>query len=55
MVEHVHAAGALGHALLSLHRLCRARYPALQLVEGQHVDYIRTIAFLGPKHPLARL
>jgi cytochrome P450 len=31
------------------------KYPALTLVEGQHVDYIRTIAFLGPKHPLARL
>jgi len=32
-----------------------ARYPALRLVEGQHVDYIRTIAFRGPKHLRARL
>lgn len=32
-----------------------ARYPALELVEGQHVDYIRTIAFRGPKHLRARL
>jgi cytochrome P450 len=31
------------------------RYPGLTLVEGQHVDYIRTIAFRGPKRLLARL
>jgi hypothetical protein len=24
-------------------------------VDGQHVDYIRTIAFRGPKHLMARL
>jgi cytochrome P450 len=32
-----------------------ARYPALTLVEGQHVEYIRTIAFRGPKRLMARL
>jgi cytochrome P450 len=32
-----------------------ARYPSLALVEGQHVDYIRTIAFRGPKRLLARI
>jgi cytochrome P450 len=32
-----------------------ARYPSLALVDGQHVDYIRTIAFRGPKHLMARL
>jgi cytochrome P450 len=32
-----------------------ARYPSLTLIEGQQVDYIRTIAFRGPKHLKARL
>jgi cytochrome P450 len=31
------------------------RYPALTLVEEQHVEYIRTIAFRGPKRLMARL
>jgi hypothetical protein len=31
------------------------RYPALTLVEGQHVEYIRTIAFRGPKRLMAHL
>ena len=31
------------------------RYPALTLVEEQHVEYIRTIAFRGPKRLMASL
>ena len=31
------------------------RYPQLTLAEGQHVEYIRTIAFRGPKRLIARL
>jgi cytochrome P450 len=31
------------------------RHPSLALIEGQHVDYIRTIAFRGPKRLMARL
>jgi cytochrome P450 len=31
------------------------RYPALALLEEQHVEYIRTIAFRGPKRLIARL
>ena len=31
------------------------RYPALALVENQPIDYIRTIAFRGPKRLMARL
>jgi hypothetical protein len=32
-----------------------ARYPALALAEEQGVEYIRTIAFRGPKRLMARL
>ena len=31
------------------------RYPQLTLVEGQHLEYIRTVAFRGPKSLIARL
>jgi hypothetical protein len=31
------------------------RYPALALVDKQPIDYIRTIAFRGPKRLMARL
>ena len=31
-----------------------SRYPALTLVEEQHVEYIRTNAFRGPKRLMAR-
>jgi len=31
------------------------RFPALTLADGQHVEYIRTIAFRGPKRLMARL
>jgi len=31
------------------------RYPQLTLTEGQHLEYIRTAAFRGPKSLIARL